>query len=154
MMMERKGRKMTKRTSKLRPIQPITPFTADTQTAFRNTPRTVRLLVASLRIDNQRLNMNAVRDLIAIGRPAVPHLITALADDNARVWRLAAAALVKIGADAVDELVAALNHENAQVRLLAAAVLHKNKALNRDHPGWGAMWHEVQQLVNQQQTAQ
>src|SRR5690606_34028359 len=43
----------------------------ETQPAFKNQPRTIRLLVASLRIENNWMNVQAVNDLIAIGAPAV-----------------------------------------------------------------------------------
>ena len=137
------------------PAAPSTSITEEaTKPAFKNVPRTVHLLVASLRIDSQRMNMQAVADLIAIGEPAVPYLIKALGDNHAQVWRLASAGLVKIGAPAVQPLVDALEHEDEQTRLLAAGTLHKMNALQQGDPGWRAMIYEYARLVHWQRAAQ
>ncbi len=126
----------------------------ETQPAFKNQPRTIRLLVASLRIENNWMNVQAVNDLIAIGAPAVPYLVKALGDDHPQAWRLASVALVKIGKPAVDALIYALDDESEQVRLLAAATLYKMRILKKSDPGWHKMWFEYSKLVNQQQSAQ
>ncbi|MBZ0291253.1 MAG: hypothetical protein K8L99_01675 [Anaerolineae bacterium] len=127
------------------------PEPEETKPNFKATgTRTLRLLIASLQIENKWSNIQAINDLIAIGKPAVPYLITALDNRNPRVWRLASVALVKIGADANDELVEALQHESQQVRLLAAAVLKKIGSLRPGEPGYVEMWGEYQKLVRTQ----
>ncbi len=125
----------------------------ETQPAFKNQPRTIRLLVASLRIESNWMNVQAVNDLITIGAPAVPYLVKALRDDHPQAWRLASVALVKIGQPAVDALIYALDDENQQVRLLAAAALYKMGALKKGDPGWEKMWYEYSKLINEQKAA-
>lgn len=137
------------------PREHANPDQEETKPAFKaKGTRTLRLLIASLQVENKWSNMQAVKDLINIGKPAVPALIMALEHKNPRVWRLASAALVKIGAEASEELVAALQHESQQVRLLAAAVLKKMNALQPGDPGYEAMWAEYKKLVSAQHGTQ
>lgn len=127
---------------------PVPTTEETTQPAMQDSPRTLRLLVASLQIDNPALNLRAINDLIAAGGQSVPFLIDALANPTPRVWRLASVALVKIGPPAAPPLVQALEHENEQIRLLAAAVLKKIDILRPGQPGYHQMWYEYRRLDN------
>ncbi len=145
---------MTYYTGAVRKDKPGPATEEETKPAFKNVPRTIRLLVASLRIESSWMNMQAVADLIDIGAPAVPYLIKALGDEHPQAWRLASAALVKIGPEAVQPLVEALQGENEQVRLLAAATLHKMDVLQQGDPGWQRMIYEYARLVHWQRATQ
>lgn len=85
---------------------------------------TIARLVEELKYDDRDVSQPAARELVRVGVPAVPVLITLLSHPDAAVRAKAAEVLGRIGdVRAVEPLIAALQDEDARVLIPAAEAL-------------------------------
>jgi bilin biosynthesis protein len=89
-------------------------------------PQAVQGLIAAFNDSEAEVRNEAIEALVAIGRPAVPHLIEALDNSNVQIRRRAVLTLGKLNtlaATAVPALQKKLQDEDPEVRALVAASL-------------------------------
>ena len=84
-----------------------------------------KALVGALAEKGSAARTEVIEALAKIGEPAVPDLVTSLEDEAAAVREGAVTALVAVGSDAVDPLLAVLKHKSPEVRKLAILALGK-----------------------------
>jgi HEAT repeat protein len=87
------------------------------------TPQKIAVLCARLSSPNSDVRFKARRELVGIGKPAVPALIETFRSENYDTREAASYALGEIGEPAVPELIAALNDKDYHVVEYAAKTL-------------------------------
>ena len=80
-------------------------------------------LILALNDYREGLRQFAMRRLVSIGAPAIPHLIGALSSKHAYTQESAAIALATLGSLAIPDLLNAMKSEDKQIRWGAAWVL-------------------------------